>query len=268
MKRRLAAGVMDEKIIKRNLHGLTTNWWIVGRFELFRALFRSRPLPSDARVLEIGPGAGSNVGLWKDERGLVQVLADADLFALSTAMAGSQSSGVLIDACTLPFTSSCFHQILLGDVLEHLVDDKRALNEVVRVLEPGGLLVLTVPAYMFLWGEQDRLAGHQRRYRLRQLRTLVLDSGLEVEHISYFNWIMFPAAVVFKLFMRFLRPGAYSDATSLPGFTNHLLTKIFSLDLAIARRVMVPFGLSILVVAAKPSLKNTESGDRIDNYQD
>lgn len=267
MKHPRPIGVMDEMIVRREYENSTTNWWIVGRSRLFHTLFHAAPIPHGCKVLEIGPGAGGNLSVWQFQSSPFLVLADADQVALNVALTQGPASGAIIDASRLPFVNASFHQILMGDVLEHLPDDEGAMKEVARVLQPEGLLVLTVPAYQFLWGQQDKLVGHQRRYRLRQLKKLVLNSGLDIQLVTYINWIMFPIAVGFKLFMRVLRPRNYSDATSVPQFTNRLLLRIFLFDLSVAQKVRIPFGLSILVVATKPTQTSADSRRKKCNHK-
>ena len=250
---------MDLTILEKHDDSGSTNWWVLGRVRLFRKLFSASSLTERPAVLEIGPGAGSNLSIW-DKNSSTVVVADADDLALQLSLKYEPSGAVLLDASSLPFNDESFDHVLLGDVLEHLVNDLGAMKEVLRVLKPTGMAVVTVPAYQFLWGEQDRLAGHQRRYRLRSLRQMLLDCGYEIEHIGYFNWVLFPFAAVFKLTMRFLKPRKYSDATTIPRALNSILKRIFRADVAIARHLSIPFGISIMAVLSKPQPNGVKKG--------
>jgi ubiquinone/menaquinone biosynthesis C-methylase UbiE len=251
------SGTMDRSILQKHDDAGSTNWWVLGRSRLFRKVFGASLNTERLDVLEIGPGAGSNLSIW-DRNFSSVVIADADVSALRLSLGHNPNGAVLLDASSLPFRDEAFDHVLLGDVIEHLVNDLDAMKEVCRVLKPTGLAVVTVPAYQFLWGEQDRLAGHQRRYRLRGLRQVLLAAGFHIRHIGYFNWILFPFAAIFKLVMRFLRPRTYSDATSIPSVLNYILKIVFRADVAIARRVSIPFGISILAVVTKQRLHATD----------
>src|SRR6185503_4599719 len=92
----------------------------------------------------------------------------------------------------LPFAGGTFDLVCLFDVLEHLDDDKKALGEAFRVLRPGGLVVASVPAYGWLYANNDRIAGHRRRYVRRGLRLLAARAKLRVERLTHVNVALFP----------------------------------------------------------------------------
>jgi hypothetical protein len=122
-------------------------------------------------------------------------------------------------------------------------------------LAPGGLLLVTVPAYAFLWSSHDDALGHRRRYRRRQLQQLLRRTGFEVELCSYVMAAILPAALVVRLSER-LRPHRRrverSGYVPVPGFVNALLAWLVGLDGALLRWLRLPFGLSILAVARRP----------------
>ena len=241
---------MEAHILLRQNRQLDENWWIAGRRRLFKS-FLASGLNEFPKILEIGPGAGSNLVIWSDWSQKYLVVADADPLALDLSVPRGANCGVLLDATNLPFTDATFDVVLLGDVLEHLTDDQGAVLEIERILKPNGRALFTVPAFRFLWGEQDRLAGHQRRYRLSELVDLARGTGLAIERYGYFNWALFPLAVFFKLILKFFRPRTYADATSMPAIFNRIAALIFSLDVSIASRVRVPFGLSAFMLLRK-----------------
>src|SRR6185312_5008923 len=111
----------------------------------------------------------------------------------------------------LAFASNSFDLIVAGDYLQSVADDRTALRELLRVLKDGGLLCLTVPAYAFLWSEEDERRGHFRRYRTSELRRKLTTSGFEVQRASYFVTAPFVPLVMLRLAASILRTSSKSD---------------------------------------------------------
>ncbi|MCA9726359.1 MAG: class I SAM-dependent methyltransferase [Candidatus Eisenbacteria bacterium] len=143
------------------------------------------------------------------------------------------------------------------DVLYHaaVTDDRVALAEFRRVLRPGGRLVLNLPAFDALRSSHDAAIHTARRYRRAPLSRMLEEAGFVVDRITYWNTLLFPGLAA----LRFLRKGAAheegpprSDVTELPGWINGTLHGVLRLERALVRRVDLPFGLSLLVVAHRP----------------
>ncbi|CAN5246352.1 class I SAM-dependent methyltransferase [soil metagenome] len=135
------------------------------------------------------------------------------------------------------------------DVIEHLDDDVRALREYTRVLEPGGVVLLTVPAYQGLFSYHDVRAGHRRRYSARRLRAAAAEAGIEVVRLTYFNsFLVVPAALLRRTPLhRFL---AQTDEETSYGhpLVNRLLLAVAGVECRVGRRVRIPCVLSVLLV--------------------
>jgi SAM-dependent methyltransferase len=202
-----------------------------------------------SRLLEVGAGHGTlTVLLARDGRTVVATeLSERCVGKLAERF--SHCSQVTVAHADFDQAASygTFDTALLVNVLEHIEDDGRALRELRQVLEPGGRVVLWVPAHPSLYSPFDRLVGHYRRYRLKELRTALESAGFEVEQIRYVNAV---GALAWWLAARFLR----RNPTSGPG------VKIFDRALVpVVRRVesvvRPPFGQSILAVGANLSNK-------------
>ncbi len=152
----------------------------------------------------------------------------------------------------LPFADESFDLVCLLDVLEHLENDGAALEEYARVLKPDGTLFLSVPALPVLWGRQDVLSEHYRRYRRGPLAELV-GRRFEIEHLTYFNTWLFPPILAVRLLMRpFLSRSveAGSDfSTPTPFGADALLEKLFASEGNWVTRRRFPIGVSLLSVA-------------------
>jgi SAM-dependent methyltransferase len=162
------------------------------------------------------------------------------------------------DATSIPFSDSVFAAVFLFDVLEHVDEEAKALSEIRRVLRPGGKLLVTVPAFMFLYGLQDEVSEHKRRYRRKPLVDLLRQSGFFVDYATYFNTLLFPPIAALRVFRR-LVPGERTPASNgasdfdlrLPGFLETTLEKLFSLERHAIGHAALPFGISILCAARR-----------------
>ena len=141
--------------------------------------------------------------------------------------------------------------MLLLDVIEHLEDDVAALQAARRLLTEGGVLVVTVPAYPWLWSGHDAALGHRRRYVAEGLRRLVEGAGYRVERLTYFNTVLFPAIAATRLYKRWR--GDDRHDLRRPGPTlNRLLEMLFALERHVVPSPALPFGTSLMVVARRP----------------
>ena len=163
------------------------------------------------------------------------------------------------EASSLPFGDGSFDLVTALDVVEHLDDDVAAFREMKRVLRPGGQILVTVPAHRFLWGDQDEVNMHKRRYNARELRDRLVESGFDVLRISYMNAILFAPIAAVRLARRLehrLRPRIQPQSDfryPAPGPVNFLLAAVFGAEGPILRRMNIPLGVSILALAQRKS---------------
>lgn len=161
------------------------------------------------------------------------------------------------EATRLPFDDDTFDLVTALDVIEHLDDDVAALREIRRVLRPGAHVLVTVPAHRFMWGDQDEVNMHKRRYVAAEIRDRLTATGFEPLRVSYINALMFPPIAAVRLIRRLQHrlwpPTEYrSDFRyPAPGPLNFLLAAIFGAEAPIVRRVNIPFGVSIMALARK-----------------
>ncbi len=164
------------------------------------------------------------------------------------------------DAAVLPFPDNSFSIVTALDVIEHLDDDYLAIEELYRILRPGGLLVISVPAYPVLWTYWDDILGHRRRYTTGSMREVVERSGMRVRKLTYSNALILAPVVAVRL-LKSLRQRALqareessdpvSDFMPVPSWLNRLLTKYYMWEAKHLVRNKLPFGLSVVCVAQK-----------------
>jgi SAM-dependent methyltransferase len=250
---------MDERLYDQFADIGDQHWWFAGRRQIVEAVLRQSlggDRPSGAgggrRILDVGCGTGTMLGMLA-QFGTVQGLElSPEAIAACHARFGSSidvEQGLIPD--DVP-TDASWDVVGAFDVLEHLDDDVLALKRFREALRPGGRLVLTVPAFMFLWGQQDILSHHRRRYRAGQLRQALMGAGFCVERVCYFNTWLFPAVAVLRLARRLPGRGAReprSDFDVPMSRVDGLLERIFASERHILRRASFPFGVSLLALA-------------------
>ena len=232
------------------------HWWFTGRRRIFLALLDKYlpriPEAATRRILDVGSGTGTFIqalAAYGDVLGI-----DADEAAVQFCRARGLTNVQLVPSPRLPFPDGSFDLLTALDVLEHIDDDRGALDEWYRVTAPGGMLLLSVPAYRFLWGRQDEISCHKRRYTAAEIRHLVHGVGFSIRRLSYFNTILFPLIANVRVFRRIMcsRGGTTSDFTmTRPGLANKWLAGLFSFEKEVVTYVDLPVGVSLLAIGHK-----------------
>ena len=258
---------MDRRLY-RQLHEIErTHWWFAGRRMLLSSALSWLDVPARS-ILDVGCGVGTNLDLLLDhypEAWLLGVDLERDPLILGRAdRAVSVCQG---DICTLPFRTGTFDLITALDTVEHVPDDGEALRELARVCRPGGMVLVTVPAFPLLWGNIDEAGLHYRRYQRRTLLDRMEAAGFSVRLERFFNYLLFPPIAVVRLLARILPRRRAEDATRVrtdfdlvkSGPLNSLLREIFSLEASIPAW-SPPFGVSLLCAAVREPAGRSSPG--------
>jgi len=233
----------------------TTHWWYVARRKIvFDWILRVLDRYADPRVLDVGCGTGFNVG-YLGCKGYDRVVGlDVSTQALSFGRSRNLPLLVCGNGLLPPFQRGAFDAIVALDLLEHLKDDVYALARFEWLLQYNGSLVLFVPAFRFLWGLQDEVSYHERRYTAPELAQKVRSVGLDIEKLTYVNMFLFPLIWLGRTLLRLMgyRTQSVSENDLHPAWSNGLLQAIFAAEQPLLRHMNFPFGVSILCVARKP----------------
>jgi len=226
------------------------HWWFKARREILARVLSRLGLPVRADLLEIGAGTGGNLAMLSRYGNLAAVEMDPFASRHAAEISGVHvSQGHLPDA--VPFDDRSFDLVCLFDVLEHVEDDAKALERVRALLKPGGLAVITVPAYQWLYGTHDQAHRHFRRYTARELERKARGAGFAVRKKGYFNTLLFPLIALARL-LRAVTGGKESHDAALPGrFVNRVLYALFSVEKYIVPAAAFPFGTSVLAVLVR-----------------
>lgn len=232
------------------------HWWFNGRRAVIWSLLRPLEATGPLRVLDAGCGTGRNLIEFGSLGPVSGVDASPQALDFCRARGIEDVRSGSLEA--LPFGDAAFDLILATDVIEHLGDDHLALRELRRVSAPSGHLLLTVPAYQWLWSEHDDAHHHFRRYTLRQLRRRVRGAGWSPVSWSYFNTTLLPAVAAVRLVSR-LRTnrngaGPRSNVRPTPAPINRLLEAPMRLEARlIAQGAHLPAGVSIGMLCSAAS---------------
>ena len=226
------------------------HWWFVARRRILDSVLSSLDLPADAAILEAGCGTGGNLAMLARHGHLRAFEIDEG----AREVAGKRGvTDVAAGALPrpIPFDGERFDLIAMLDVLEHVADDRGALVNLRERLKLGGRLLLTVPAYMFLWSRHDEINHHQRRYTRGPLVRLLQETGYDVRHASYFNTLLFPCIFGVRTLGNLLGRDEGSDLAMPSPPVNKLLTEVFASERHLVPRAPLPFGVSLLLVAQR-----------------
>jgi SAM-dependent methyltransferase len=238
--------------------------WFAGRtraiLKYLDAEVGPRQAESPKQILDLGIGAG-NMAHHLAHYGTVWGI-DNNFRPLHVAtqrgLEVTQSSGD-----QLPFADKTFDLVALLDTVEHIADELGVFLECYRVLKPGGKLLITAPAFMWLWSYNDEINAHQRRYTVVDLRQKLEISGLRIRRISYNNFFLFPLIAAIRL-LRPYQPDLASphlttdsnvyqvEMEPIPEPVNAILHGIGWLEAELLHRLNLPFGISLLCIAERP----------------
>ena len=227
-----------------------SHWWYVGRRRIIVSFMKEicAQIPGRRpRILDVGCGTGANLKTlseFGDAEG-VDVSSDALEFCRERGLTNVKLGA----AEELPYESGTFDLVTALDVVEHLDDDVGGLREMRRVLRPGGRALIFVPTFMWLWGVQDEVSHHRRRYTLPELRRAMTEAGFEVERTTYANITFLLPVFLVRIFMRVTGLKTDSEARINIPALNGIFARILGAESTFLRFMNFPIGVSGLCVA-------------------
>jgi len=235
-------------------------WWYVARRALAAELLADEVKGrSRVHILDVGCGTGANMKAFA--RYGMTTGVDSSIDALEFCRTRGVDTVTLSPAERLPFSDDEFDVVTAMDILEHTDDDLAGLRELHRVCCKDGLVLVTVPAYGFLWSEHDEALKHRRRYAAHELRNKLAVTGFEVVRTSYFITTLFFPILAMRVWHGIFKHSTHPK-TSLylpPKWINAALIRLLALERRIFRQINLPFGVSIVALARPDKPAHPES---------
>lgn len=253
---------MEDAVYQEFLELEADHWWFQGRRTIFISLldrYVGRDPGGSRLLMDLGCGVG---GMLEPMAQYGKVIGTDVTFQGLEHCARRGFPRLLASHGTHgPIRDNSLHCVTAFDALEHIEDDLGALAEIHRMLEPGGVLIASGPAYQFLFAQQDRITHHFRRYTRGEFTQKARAVGFQVQKSSYINFWLFPAILPAVLLLK-LKQAVQKTSDDLAGsnvgigiprWLNATLAGIFSSEAAVLRLLSAPAGHSLIMVARKPA---------------
>jgi SAM-dependent methyltransferase len=240
---------MDDSVYHLHYEQEEKHWWFAARSIIVRRIIEKygNLKPGDT-ILDIGCGTGAILKSLSETYRVVGI--DMSPLAVEYSKKRGLTEVFQMTAEEFPAERYDVKAALLLDVVEHIDDDLSVLQRAREIVGRDGRVIVTVPAYMWMWSAHDVLHHHKRRYSARQLRDVLERAGLEPVKFTFYNTLLFPIGAAKKLLDR--GKSATIDATKLdtpsPAM-NSMLKAIFASEKGIIPNINLPFGISLLAVS-------------------
>ena len=242
---------MKEKFYEIVYNVEKSHWWFRGRKKIILDLISELVLPTKGILLDVGCGTGAILEAFS--RKYEAIGLDSSKLAVKFCRERGLSNVYQGELADLSLPKEKIRLITLLDVLEHIEDDIATLKTCFDKLKSNGYLIITVPAYMFLWTGHDTAGMHKRRYTKKTLRKVVVDAGFEIRKISYYNTFLFPLMALSRLSERVLGAKRYEERLTIPSTViNNLFELIFRFERHFLKQLSFPFGGSLICIGQKP----------------
>jgi 2-polyprenyl-3-methyl-5-hydroxy-6-metoxy-1,4-benzoquinol methylase len=234
---------MDNKTFSRQIKNQKKHWWFQARKKIIDQIISSINLKKKKNILDFGAGSGVNLDMLR-KHGLVDI-HEQNKYARAVIKKERKIKNLY---STLKIKKNFYDLILLADVIEHVKQPKELLKDLKKFLKKDGHILITVPAYQFLFSKKDKVLGHYRRYNKELLKTEL--SGFKVKNISYFNTFLCIPIIIMTMLNKFLKRDYIKQVETTPNFIlNKLCYIIFASEKYFIKYFNLPFGISIYVLA-------------------
>lgn len=225
------------------------HWWHISKRELCVKLINKFISKKELQILDIGCGAGKNVEVFGQFGKAYGV--DSSPEAIRFCKKRGLKSVHLANGEETNFPSKSFDLVTLLDVLEH-TDERKTLLEINRILKPNGYLLVTVPAFQWLWSNWDVILHHKRRYTAQNLKKKLVQQGFKVKKLSYvYSFLLIPVILIRSIKTIILKKNYTSDFGITSPLLNLLFLKLSWLELKLIFIFSIPFGTSVVCLAQK-----------------
>jgi len=236
---------MNKKTFYRHIKNQEKHWWFQARKKIIDQIISGINFKKKNNILDFGAGSGVNLDMLR-KHGLVDI-HEQNKYARTVIKKNKNIKNLY---STLKIKNDFYDLILMADVIEHVKQPKKLLKDLKKFLKKDGRILITVPAYQFLFSKKDEVLGHHRRYDKKRLKNEL--KGFKIENISYFNTFLCVPIVIMTLINKFLNRDYIKKVETTPNFIiNKLCYIIFSAEKYFIKYFNLPFGISIYILAKK-----------------
>lgn len=228
----------------------TTHWWLTSKYSILKDMLKTHISAETSLDPMLDVGCGGGIFL-KNLSDITNQQFGTDInFEILSKEKKNEIAATLSNAKQLPYKSETFSLVSVIDILEHVDDDDLAIRELFRVLRKGGWLLVSVPAFMALFGEHDRLFGHFRRYSKSEIARKIKSSGFHIKKITYIQPLFFLPLLIKRRFFT-SKDNLLGDFNVPNEKINSFLHKLVSFERFPLRYINFPIGATVLMLAHK-----------------
>lgn len=232
-------------------------WWFKARLSILESHCKKLKIDSKISILNVGAATGATSEMLS-KFGEVTSL-EYDKYCCEFLKEKTGIEAINASLTELPFSDNSFDLVCAFDVIEHIEDHEKAVDEIFRVLKPKAKYFITVPAFQTLWSNHDVINHHYRRYKKNNLNKLITKSRLKIEYTSYFNfWLFIPISVTRFILNALPRKkdkhssGSDNEIMKSSKIANTILYSVFHSEKYLLNfNVKFPFGVSIMSIGHK-----------------
>ena len=248
---------MDRNYFIRYYDYERNHWWFKARNKILINLIRKYTNQDKPAIVNIGAATGYSSKLMESIGKVISVEYDPESYHFIKDEL--QLNAVQGSILGLPFQDERFDVVCAFDVVEHVENDKKAIDEMIRVCKPGGIILVTVPAFQFLWSGHDIINHHFKRYRRSEIKKLFSNTETDRMYVSYFNCILFFPIAMVRLAGKIFSKKAKKDTPLKSDFekmnstlVNKVLYSFFYIEnVLINRKIHLFPGISIVSMYKK-----------------
>lgn len=236
---------MNNETFLRQINHQNKHWWFQARKKIIFEIIKEIELKKNLKILDFGAGSGVNIEM-------LSIFGKVDVFEKNKIALNFIKKNIKINKAfsKLKMKKNYYDLILLADVIEHIKKPKITLALLKTLIKKNGYILITVPAYQFLFSKKDEILRHFRRYDKKSL--LKETSAFKIKKVSYFNTLLFPLILIITLCNKFFKIDYIKNVEETPNFLlNKLLYIIFSFESFLLKIFNFPFGISIYVLLKK-----------------
>ena len=234
---------MNNKTFSRQIKNQEKHWWFQARKQIIDQIISNIKLKKKNNILDFGSGSGVNLNML-EKYGLIDV-HEKNKFARIAIKNKNKKIKNLYSS--LKIRKNFYDLILIADVIEHVRQPKNLLRNLKKFLKKDGRILITVPAYQFLFSKKDKALGHYRRYNKKLLKNELAE--FKIENISYFNTLLCIPIIIMTLLNKLLKRDYIKEVETTPNFfINKLFFIIFAAEKYFIKYLNLPFGISIYIL--------------------